>query len=74
MEEARGKITWGRTSEALLLELVRERRSLWDPNDAAYHKAKLRREAFHKIAEKLSLQCPELGQLSGGKLSCIISG
>ncbi|MPC65717.1 hypothetical protein E2C01_059853 [Portunus trituberculatus] len=57
---------WNRTSEALLLELVREKRFLWDPKDHVYHKTKLRQEAFKSIAKALTLQFPELSQLNGG--------
>ncbi|XP_045106656.1 uncharacterized protein LOC123501715 [Portunus trituberculatus] len=59
---------WNRTSEALLLELVREKRFLWDPKDHVYHKTKLRQEAFKSIAEALTLQCPELSQLNGDQV------
>ncbi|XP_063859567.1 uncharacterized protein LOC135100525 [Scylla paramamosain] len=59
------KFAWTRDSEELLLELVREHRSVWDPKHKNYHKSKLRQEIFSKIADAIRQQFPELKQLEG---------
>lgn len=60
------KIPWTRASEASLLELVREKRYLWDAGYQLYHKTKLRREGFRIISEALILENPELSSLTAG--------
>ena len=44
------KLPWSREAEALLLELIREHRNVWDPKEPDYHKIKLRQEVFSQIA------------------------
>ncbi|XP_045123070.1 uncharacterized protein LOC123511335 [Portunus trituberculatus] len=59
------KIPWTRTSEASLLELVRQKRFLWDHKDALYSKTKVKQTAFDAIAKELWEEYTELSQLNG---------
>ena len=63
------KVPWSRSSEASLLDLVREQRFLWNPRDPLYHKNKLRSSSFNAIADALKSEHPELSELTGGKIS-----
>ncbi|MPC78640.1 hypothetical protein E2C01_073133 [Portunus trituberculatus] len=60
------KIPWNRTYEASLLELVRQKRFLWDHKDAMYSKTKVKQAAFDAIAKELWEEYTELSQLNGG--------
>ncbi|MPC58150.1 hypothetical protein E2C01_052145 [Portunus trituberculatus] len=60
------KIPWTRTSEAPLLELVRQKKILWDHKDALYSKTKVKQAALDAIAKELGEEYTELSQLNGG--------
>ena len=65
--KANSRLCWSKACEAMLLDLVRQRRLLWDPKEPLYHKNKLRQEAFSTIAKDIQDEFPELEGLNGGK-------
>lgn len=61
------KLPWTYTSERHLLELVKQKRYLWDRQDAMYTKVKMRQAAFDDIAQELRTQHSELVELNGAR-------
>lgn len=53
------KIPWTLASEGHLLEVVRQKRFLWDHKHELYSKTKLGQGAFDAIAEELQTEHPE---------------
>ena len=59
---------WSREAEVALLELVRDYRHLWDPQQQLYKKQSLRKHSFQKVAEALREMFPNLLEgINGGK-------
>ena len=49
---------WSCEAEVALLELVKEYRHLWDPQDQLYKKQSLRKHVFQKVADALKEMFP----------------
>ena len=54
-----------------MLDLVREKRYLWDVKDPQYHRLKLRQDEFKRIVEALTLAHPDMGDLNGDELNYV---
>ncbi|MPC77463.1 hypothetical protein E2C01_071917 [Portunus trituberculatus] len=52
-EDRGSKLPWSHASEGSLMELVRNRRYLWDRRNQLYSKTKVKQGAFNAVAEEL---------------------
>lgn len=61
-----GELSWPKRAVVSLCELVRPRRSLWDPNHEDYPKRKVRHKMYEEVTQELKELYPAMTFLNGG--------